>query len=268
MAFYDFEYDGICLSSYHMILGEVDGSSGVNILNNGAEISFNTVPFNNGITNKAISSAYNSTLETTFQIIKNPCCESGMIIEPYEFRAICAWLSRSGCHKLRFIGEDAVISTMYYNAAFNLNRIELNGAIIGIECNVITDSPFGYEDDRELSFTGNSNNWTFRVEHFTDVEGFVYPKLSITPESDGTLTITNNFDGSQMVIANCESDEVITIEYPFVVQTTSESHDIANDFNWHFLTLSNNYITTSNLYTVSIPAQIHFSYTPLVQFGI
>lgn len=268
MAFYDFEYDGICLSSYHMILGEVDGSSGVNILNNGAEISFNTVPFNNGITNKAISSSYNSTLETTFQIIKNPCCESGMIIEPYEFRAICTWLSRSGYHKLRFIGEDTVISTMYYNAAFNLNRIELNGAIIGIECNVITDSPFGYEDDIELTFSGVSNNWTFNVEHFTDVEGFVYPKLVLTPASSGTLTITNNFDDSQMVIKNCVPNETITIEYPFVVQSSNESHNIINDFNWNFLKLSNTYIVTNNLYTVSIPAIIHFAYTPLVQYGI
>lgn len=267
MLFNDFEYDGILLSSFGMVIGTIDGSSGTTIVPHGNEISFNTVPIQNGLKQKAISSTYNNVIEATFQICKNPCASS-MEITTSEYLNLVRWLTRGSHKKLRFIGYNSAVSLLKFNAIFNVSRVELDGYIVGLELNVITDSPFGYTDDVTESYASNSSNWEFTLVNQSVAEGYLYPKLLIKTKSSGTLTLSNSFDNSTMTIRNCSVNEEIIIEYPYKVESTFGNHDLSKDFNWSFLTLSCLYNDVSNVITVSLPATVTVTYTPLVPTGL
>jgi hypothetical protein len=140
---FDFEYDGICLSSFGMIVCNF-GSKGLNTVSNGSKITFNKVPTSCGLKHNLISTTYEDCLETTIQICKYSCSGDISKISSTELRELTKWLNRKKFLKFKLMNEYYV--DLFFEASFNINRIEIDGVLYGLELEVQTNRPHALKE--------------------------------------------------------------------------------------------------------------------------
>ena len=143
----DFEYDGINLSDFGMIICNF-GDKGLETISNGSTITFNTVPTIGGSKHELTSTVYENCLEATIQICKNSCNRDVMEISSTEFRELTRWLNRKKFLKFKILDEDYI--DLYFEASFNINRIEVNGKLYGLELEVFTNRPFALKEPKTI----------------------------------------------------------------------------------------------------------------------
>lgn len=264
MKAYDFLYDGIALSSFGMIMCNF-GDKGLDTVSNGSQITFNTTPTFGGSKHELVSAIYEDCLETTIQICKNPCHGKSMEISSNEFRNITRWLSRKKFLKFKPLSEDYI--DLYFEAAFNISRIEMDGKLFGLELEVVTNRPFALKEPRLITIKNTSKNGKHSLNDTSHEEGYIYPHTEITVTESGNLNIYNALEDRTTYIANCVAGEVITMDYP-IIKSSLSSHNIQNDFNWNFFRIANSYDNSRNDLTISIPCTIKIEYSPIVKVGL
>lgn len=260
----DFEYDSIRLSDFGMMLANFD-NGGIDTVNF-PEITFNTVSSQGGIRHYLTSAQYDDCATFTLQICKNLCDGSTFEISLQELDDLARWLNRKSFHKFRLIEDD--YSGISCNASFNISKIQMDGRIIGIELEGVTDSPFMQRDPVTITFDMDPGV-VKDIYNKSDLEGSIYPNLEILIKEDGDFKMKNLFDGREMIIKNCTSQEVITIDYPMIFSSIpSHNKVIMNNFNWIFLKLNSTFKNRLNEFTVSLPCTIKIEYSPIVKVGI
>lgn len=145
MKAYDFEFDGRTLSSFNMVICNFD-SKGINTVSNGSVITFNTVSTHGGSKHELTSTEYEDCLTTTIQICKDYCSSDMKEIPSTKFRELTKWLCRKKFLKLKILDEDYI--DLYFEASFNVSRIEFDGKLYGLELEVITNRPFALKEPK------------------------------------------------------------------------------------------------------------------------
>lgn len=264
MKFYDFQYDGLNLSDMGYTICKF-GSEGLQTISNGSQIVFNTISTLNGTKHELLSSQYNDCLESTFQICKNPCYDDDMEISMSDFLDLTSWLSRKEFHKFKLLKDDYL--DLYFEASFNVSRIELNGKLYGLELNMVTNRPFALHEPTKVTIKNLIKNGLKSFYDSSNEEGFIYPSpMKIIIQESGDLSIKNLLDNRTMIIKNCIAGEVITLDYP-MISTSISSHKIQNDFNWKFFRVANTFKNKKNDLIISLPCIIEISYSPIVKIG-
>lgn len=265
MKSYDFEFDGVRLSDKGYIICNFD-SSGIETISNGSEITFNTVSTMNGAKHERTSSEYEDCLEATFQICKHPCMfDDVKEITLEDMRDIMRWLNRKGFHKFKLLDDE--YSSIYFEASFNVSKIEVNGVIYGFELEMHTNRPFALQEDVVFTINNPEPNEVKSFFSKSDEEGCIYPNMEITIYADGDLEIYSITEDRTMSVANCKAGEVISIDYP-IISSSLSSHKIQNDFNWIFFRVSTSFKDRTNEFTASLPCSINIKYSPIVKVGI
>ena len=159
------------------------------------------------------------------------------------------------------------IENWHIYISFNINRIENNGSVVGLELNMITNRPFALKESVSIIIENTEPNGSKFIESISDEEGFIYPHTEIVINQDGDLNIYNSLEDRNTYIANCVSGEVITMDYP-MIESSLNSHKIQNDFNWNFSRIASDFNNRINDLTISIPCTIKLSYFPIVKVGI
>ena len=248
----DFEYDNRNLSDYNMMICNF-GDKGVDTVSNGSQIVFDTVSTLNGYKYELVGTKYDDCLETTIQICKNRCNSDVEEISSSEFRELTKWLNRRKFLKFKILDIDHI--DLYFEAAFNISRIEIDGKLYGLELNVITNRPFALKEPRVITISNVSENGKHSINDVSYEEGYIYPNVEITVSQDGNLNIHNAIENRDTIIKNCVAGEVITMDYP-VISSSISSHNIQNDFNWNFFRIANTFENSRNDLTISIPCVI------------
>lgn len=265
MKSYDFEYDSLRLSDFGFVICMFD-SSDIETISNGSYITFNTVSVMNGSRHELVSSVYEDYLTATLQICKNPCAENDTEeITLEDMRNIMRWLNRKGFHKFKLLDEEYI--DIYFEASFNVSKIEINGTIFGFELEMFTNRPFGLMEPVTIFIDNDEENGLHTIISKSDEEGYIYPDMEITVLSDGDLEIYNELEDRTMLISNCVANEIIKINYPVITSSVS-SHKIQNDFNWKFFRIATEFKNKHNNITVSLPCAIKMKYSPIVKVGI
>ena len=264
MKSYDFEYDNLRLSDFGLIICDFD-SSGSKTIAIGSNITFNTVPTIHGLKHELTSSEYGDCLTTTIQICKHPCKNDYEEISILELRDIMRWLNRKEFHKFKLLETEYL--DFYFEASFNVSKIEYNGRIYGLELEMITNRPFALQEPILIKINNTEKNVVKNIASQSDEEGFVYPEMEIVVNSDGDLEIYNDADKRTMRIANCKAGEVIKANYP-IIETSLLSHKIQNDFNWIFFRINNVFNNKLNNITISLPCEIKIKYSPIIKVGV
>ena len=260
----DFIYNDKKLSEFGFMICSFD-SKGLETIE-GTEISFNSVPTLNGTKSELVSVVYEQNLETTIQICKNICSGGALEIQPHEYRNLTKWLGKKGFYKLKFFDESHI--DIYYEAAFtSISRIEVDGKLIGLELNIVTNRPFALKEPKTIVIKNNVVDGKYSINDTSYEEGHIYPYVEITIEEDGHLKIYNSIESRETYIANCVAGEVITMDYP-IIQSSKISHNIQNDFNWNFFRIANTYEKSRNDLTISLPCTIKIKYSPIVKVGL
>ena len=264
MKAFDFSYDGKNLSDFGFIICNF-GDKGLDTISNGCKISFNTISTFGGKKHELVSTTYEDCLEATIQICKNSCAGDVMEISSTEFRTITRWLNRRNFLKFKPLSEEYI--DLYFEASFNISKIELDGKIFGLELEVITNRPFALKEPRVINIKNIVQNGKHYINDVSHEEGHIYPRTEITVNEDGNLNIYNAIEDRNTYIANCIAGEVITMDYP-VISSSVSSHNIQNDFNWNFFRISNTFENSRNDLTISIPCTIKVEYSPIVKVGL
>lgn len=264
MKAYDFEYDGLRLSEHGLVICAF-GEKGLETIDNGSTITFNTVPMSNGAKHELTSAVYEDCLETTIQICKNSCTGDVMEISSTEFRKLTRWLNREKFLKFKILDEDYI--DLYFEASFNISRIEINGRLFGLELQVVTNRPFALKEPKIITIKNLVKDGKYSLKDSSYKEGYIYPHTEIIINESGNLKIHNAIENRDTFIANCVAGEIITMDYP-VIQSSISSHNIQNDFNWNFFRVANTFDNSRNDLTISIPCTIKVEYSPIVKVGL
>jgi phage-related protein len=82
----------------------------------------------------------------------------------------------------------------------------------------------------------------------------VYPQLTITPTSNGDITVKNNTTNRTMSILNCVTTETIYIDCRNEIIKSSNGRNLLDDFNKYFLELiqGNNSLTLTGAFTMKM----------------
>ena len=264
MKAFDFEFDNINLSDKGFVICSF-GEKGLDTVSNGSTITFNTVPTNNGSKHELVSTQYEDCLEATIQICKFSCGADIKEITPTEFRELTRWLSRKKFLKFKILDQEHI--DLFYEAAFNISRIEIDGRLYGLELNVITNRPFALKEPRTITIKNTSKDGKYSLNDTSYEEGYIYPYTEIAIAESGNLNIYNAIEDRNTYIANCVAGEVITMDYP-IIQSSISSHNIQNDFNWNFFRVANTFENSRNDLTISLPCTIKVKYSPIVKVGL
>lgn len=266
MKAYDFEYAGRKLSSFGFVICNF-GDKGLDTVSNGSQITFNTVSTLGGTKHQLTSVTYEDCLETTIQICRNPCNGDAMEIDPTTFRELTKWLCRRKFLKFKLLDDGSI--DLYHEAIINVSRVEIDGKIVGLELEVITNRPFALKEKRTIIIKNTESNGTYSFNDTSYEEGYIYPRMEIRIMSldGGDLNIYNAIEDRNTYIGNCSFGEVITLDYP-IIQSSDSSHNIQNDFNWNFFRIANTYDNSRNDLIISIPCIIKIEYSPIVKVGL
>lgn len=162
----DFEFNGKCLSEFGCIIANFDGGKGLETID-GAEIAFNTISSLGGSIHHLVSSVYESCLETTIQIAKYSCSAGIQEITATEHRNLVKWLSQKKFAKFKILDEDHI--DLYYNVAFSsISKIELDGRLMGLELNIITNSPHALKEPKTVII---QSRYLYAWEKFYAING-------------------------------------------------------------------------------------------------
>lgn len=260
----DFEYDGIRLGNLGYLICRFNGG-GLETVSNGSQITFNKISMQRGNRWELASTEYTECLQATLQICKNPCMVDDMYMSLQEISKLTSWLNRKDFHKLKFFADEYY--DLYFEASFNVSRIELNNVPAGLELTMETKSPYALHDPEIINIESDTTDWKKTIVSKSDDDGYIYPHMSIEVKSDGDLTIYNDLDDKTMQIKNCISGEIITLDYPIITSSISD-HKIQNDFNWKYFRIVNTFKTGRNNLSISIPCKIEMTYSPIVKLGV
>lgn len=260
----DFSYDDKNLSDFDCILCSF-GDKGLETVSDGCQITFNTVPTMGGSKHNLTSVQYEDCLETTLQLCKHSCNGGIQEITESEHRELTKWLSRKKFLKFKILDENHI--DLYYEAVFNVSKIEIDGKLFGLELEVKTNRPFALKEPRTIIINNTVQNGRHSINDTSYEEGYIYPHVEITINQNGNLKITNAIENRDTYVANCKVGEVITMDYP-VIRSSDLSHNIQNDFNWVFFRIANTYDNSRNDLTVSLPCSIKIKYSPIVKVGL
>lgn len=264
MIAFDFEYSGYRLSDFGYMICKFD-SDGLQTISNGSVITFNTTPTLHGAKYELTSVEYENCLETVFQICKNPCGAENFEISTEELRTLSRWLNRKEFHKFKILSDDYL--DIYFEASFNISKIEIDGKLYGLELELKTNRPFAFLESKSKVIKNLITNGKHNITDFSDVEGYTYPEIEITVNESGNLSIYNAIEDRTTFIANCVAGEVIKMNYP-IIESSIVDHEIQNDFNWNFFRIANTFKNNVNEITISLPCTIKLAYSPAVKVGI
>lgn len=289
----DFEYNGRKLSEYGCIVCEIVKKNELDESDIGNQLKFNTINYNNENNSnkfKLLSTSYESPVPSHIEICKNSCGNNDKYFSDIETVKIIKWLNQKKFHKFRPIYEDGQYHNVYFNGSFNVKPILFSGNVIGMSLDFTSDAPYGYYDPIEhfMDFSveypdifENDQNTNLLGEYTlydqSDESGYIYPdEVEIEIIDSGNLVIHNSMDNEDVVINNCVSGEIVTLDCKHkIIKSSIEHKNLYNDFNYHFLKIINNYDEcdendsfSKNIYTVSLKCRISFSYSPIAKIGV
>ena len=264
MKAFDFSYENKKLSDFGFVICNF-GDKGLDTVSDGSQISFNTIPVAGGTKHELTSAQYEDCLGTTIQICKYSCNGSIQEITSTEHRNLTKWLNRKKFLKFKPMSKEYI--DLYFEASFNVSRIELDGRLFGLELEVVTNRPFALKEPRIININNTVNNGKHSINDTSHEEGYIYPHTEIVVANGGNLNIHNAIEDRNTYIANCVAGEVITMDYP-VIKSSISSHNIQNDFNWNFFRVANTYENSRNDLTISLPCSIKIEYSPIVKVGL
>lgn len=267
----DGKYGDKAFSDFGLVICKVDSSAGTEILSMGSELVYNLVKTPNSNKWNLYGTQYANYLTITFQVAKMDTSKTKLqAMGTDEYSSFMRWVNRKNVIE-KFKPIQSGYNNIYFTGSFNAQPIELCGEIYGAELTFTSDSPFGYLEIPQFSFTTTQNNQIIKINDQSDEIGFLYPDtMTIKCKANGNLTIHNSIENISTIINNVTNGEIITLDGQNQIITSSTSHNdtIYDDFNAEFFRIANTYENRINTLTISLPCEISFKYSPVRKVGV
>ena len=262
--FTDFLYDNESASDYELLVCRFDSANGAETVSVGSNLTLNTVKPVGRNESSVFGSQYNEDYTATFQCCKVDKYNRPLEIAAEEFSQISRWLNRNdGIHEFKINGNG--YENIRFFGTFNAQAIKVNDVIYGVECTLLTNSPYAFADGMNIVLSGKQ----FSLYDSSDETYEIYPDVKITCNESGNLAIENSLDDEIFEIDNCVNGEVITINGTNrVISSSVATHNVVDDFNYNYIKVVNTYRNRINEFTCSLDVTIEFQYSPIRKVGI
>lgn len=264
----DFCYDGQYLSDYGFMIANIDKQKDKTVIETGCKLSFTMKRNHSGKKYTLVNTKYEKCYTTTFQICKNPDKTKDLEITSDEFRDIMRWLNRRNFYEFSFIPLDDEETEKYYFGSFNLKKIFIGYALIGIELTLETNTPYAYGNILTYTFNVADTTQTFLIADFSDEIGHIYPETTIEIHQPGNFQMYNELTGETTIINNCYLNEKIHMRADATyIETDMDRHknSLMKDFNGVFPKIANTYGSRQNRYKISLPCSVTMTYRPIIK---
>lgn len=274
MYIIDFEYAGRRLSEFDCIVCNFDGSTGLQDVDIGCDISFNTVKNNHSSVHSKTSSSYENVYSATFGIMKNPCRYQGddIYMTDTESSALVKWLNRHEYYKFKYYNPDFDVLDVCYYGSFNIRQKMFNGKIVGLTLTFTANTPYAFGDEILTEIKISDISKPLELHCNSDEVGVIYPNMKITCLKNGTFKMINNTTGTCIEIENCVAGEIIVMDGEHkLIDTDSDLHKktLFDDFNYEYIDIQIGEMNNcANFYELSMPCEITIAYSPIRKVGI
>ena len=152
--------------------------------------------------------------------------------------------------------EDLWYRTRTANVSYQYAGTHVAGIILELEC----DSCFAWSGENAVTVRAEASRPFYIFNDSDDLNHYVYPLVSFTASSAGTIAVTNLSDNGHISeIKGIRSGETITIDSRRQLISSSRSHDLLlDDFNLGWFRLipgKNEYISNVDM-TVSMKFRV------------
>lgn len=211
MHMVDFSYAGKRLSDYGCIIASIV-TSNEDSVSLGSNLTFETLKNSSTFVNRIVKVDYEEPTTVTFDICKKPHNGTSKFNDN-EISFIMRWLNKKSFEAFRPIYDDSSYPNIYFKGSFNITAIYIGSEVVGFTLTFTANSPFGYDNEKDLMINIDNSNNTFTFFNNSDEYGYLYPtRFIITCKSDGNFSMSNNIDNNIVKINNCTSGEVITLD--------------------------------------------------------
>lgn len=264
----DFLFDGQTLSGFGYMICSFD-SSGTNSTEFVSYMNYTEIKSPLSNVSHRVSDLYDNNLSHTIQICKKNCNNDiNYTITADEVSELSRWLCRKDYKWFKWI-DDEDNDEIFYQVRINLKQIKIYDNKVGFELDIISNRPYGLTNEIKANYN-NAANSTIRLDVYSDEEGYIYPDIIIKIKENGNLKLNNIYENRMTYIANCNTDEVITIIGGDTQQIISnnENHNLSQDFNYIFPRLCNLYRHSTNEISINLACDVEIKYRGIRKVGI
>lgn len=255
-------YAGELSSNYELFMCNTDGFTVEPVAGN--QLTTDSIKVVGTDESLSVNPSYDVMEPFTFQMSKIRNCEF-LPITPLEYSKINRWLNRKESHEFRI--DEPSWENIHYVGRINISPVMIGEKIYGVQCTFTSDYPYGFANDVEQKYEGKK----FTVYNYSDEVGTIRPEyIKITCLESGVLSVTNTLDNEGACeVKNVEKDEVITFNSKRQLIESSINHkNLADDFNWIFPKLLNDYDNRLNEFESSLDIKFEVKYSPVRKVGI
>jgi hypothetical protein len=227
---YNFVYNGKSSEEYGILLCKFDDTASSS---NDEETEVNIVRTYGSDIFHLTNVDYTSPLR--FQLII--CRSDGSYIDSYQQREIKKWLCRTDGYHWLYIDQDD-LNQIQYKCIITFNSMkDIGGQNGGMLFNVQCNAPYPYSLEQTKNYSCVSGTLSFNFYYdsdFLESDKMLYPNITITSATNGTIEIINNTIGESMKFTECVSGEIITISDNEILTTTA-NRNIIDYWNYNSL---------------------------------
>lgn len=188
---------------------------------------------------------------------------NGLYLDSDRQRILKRWLCKDKRYWLQ-VDQDDLMEVYYYCIMNNprpVNNAKFTG---GMELNVICDCGHAWSYLHKEFYETNNGVLTFDFNNVADYDNYIlYPTVIINPTKNGNISIRNNTTGDEVVIKNCITNEIITIDGRSDNAETTSYRRLLDDWNKNVVEL----ITGVNNLTLTGNFKMLFEYRMPIRVG-
>ncbi len=263
----DFMFDGQLLSHFGYMMCSFDQSVDENIVV--SEMDYTDISSPLSDVSHKVATSYSNNYQRTIQICKNICDnQEDDELTNDDISELAKWLCRKDYKWFKWV-DDEDDDEIFYEVRCTLSKVLLHGVCRGVEITIQSNRPFAVTKPITSIYSLEADS-SFKINCFSEEEGYIYPDMTITMRGGGNFELTNVNENRTTAIDNCIADEVITIDGSDILQITSSnsSHSLAKDYNYKFPRLVNEYRNSVNTFSCTLPCIIALTYRGIRKVGL
>lgn len=206
---------------------------------------------------------YSTKLEGQITLMRSLCKHSNqndLTLSEYDVRAIMRLVTgKRGYQWMKLITEDVGEDIWYKARVVKVRYKREGGKLVGIILEIETDSYMGYSEELNHTYNLKTGQELLLYPHSDDLDNYIYPNVTLIPQANGDLQITNKSDisttysnGYTVEFKNRQKSEILTMdgEHQIVKGNNLE------DFNGHWIRL----LPDENRFVSNIDCQMQLKY--------
>ncbi len=258
-----FEYNNQMSDDWNLILCKFD-DDGIDETSNGLDLS----PITDELVNKDIDYGAKNDSKLSFDITLVHKTDSTKMFTRGEIRELSRWLLTPDIHWLKLYDEE-YDDYWALGRFLSISKTTMEGKIPAVTVTFESVYSYYYSDVIRRSFTVDGSSSVEIIANGDELEGYMYPDMTIKNLSGDTVTIQNSLDSMPFSLSGLEKGETITIDGQNLIlysdkATSSLGFKIFGDmFNRHWL----KFFRGTNTLKMTGSFQVTFEYREARRIG-